>query len=384
MRDIAFALRYERSLSMKTSTLAAIAASVCIAGPAIGTPVIMEWCTVGNAGNAAHFSTGRGAVAYEYRISAHEVTNSQYAAFLNSVAASDPHGLFALNMEIQPRGGIIRSGTDGNYTYSVRTNMGDKPVNYVSWWDAARMANWMTNGQGLNGSSGDTETGVYTFDGTNSISAITRDLSNPNQVFIPTEDEWYKAAYHQPFEQGGLAHDYWLFATQTQSPPGLPVATSTGDVANPSQFTANYAFGADWNGVNGNVTTVGSAGSTTFYGAFDMNGNLWEWCETRLGTTTSRMQRGGSWGSDWGQMQSTHWQWLNPSLQSDGWGFRLASNVPNCSADVDGSGTVDLGDLNAVLANFGQTTSTGDTNGDGVVDLTDLNSVLAGFGEACP
>jgi hypothetical protein len=95
----------------------------------------------------------------------------------------------------------------------VKANMGDKPVNYVSWYDAARMSNWMTNGQG----SGGTESGVYTFDGVDSISGITRDLSNPNQVFIPNEDEWYKAAYHQPFAQGGDADDYWLYATQSNS-----------------------------------------------------------------------------------------------------------------------------------------------------------------------
>jgi len=35
--------------------------------------------------------------------------------------------------------------------------MSDKPVNYVSWFDAARFSNWMTNGQ----TSGGTETGVY-------------------------------------------------------------------------------------------------------------------------------------------------------------------------------------------------------------------------------
>jgi hypothetical protein len=107
--------------------------------------------------------------------------------------------------------------------------MGDKPVNYTSWYDAARFSNWMTNGQG----SGGTESGVYTFDGVDSISAITRDLNNPNQVFIPTEDEWYKAAYHQPAAQGGDSDDYWLYATQSNSVPTIASATSTGDVANP-------------------------------------------------------------------------------------------------------------------------------------------------------
>lgn len=58
--------------------------------------------------------------------------------------------------------------------------------------------------------------------------------------------------------------------------------------------------------------------------------------------------------------------------------------TPDCPADVNDSGSVDLGDLNIVLASFGQTTSNGDTNNDGVVDLADLNAVLANFGNACP
>ncbi|XHC26799.1 MAG: GC-type dockerin domain-anchored protein [Phycisphaerales bacterium] len=57
---------------------------------------------------------------------------------------------------------------------------------------------------------------------------------------------------------------------------------------------------------------------------------------------------------------------------------------PDCPADVDGSGTVDLADLNLVLGSFGQTTDSGDTNGDGVVDLADLNAILGAFGQACP
>ena len=270
--------RFARSAAL---LLTAAAAST------VSAQVNMAWSTVGNAGNAPDPTTGFGSVGYDYRIGTYEVTNSQYAAFLNSVAASDPNGLYNTSMGANARGGITRSGSDGSYTYSVRENFGDKPVNYVSWFDAARMSNWMTNGQG----SGGTESGVYTFDGVTSISGITRDLSNPNQLFLPTENEWYKAAYHQPAAQGGDADNYWLYATQSNSVPTVASATSTGDVANPGQDVVNYQQGADWNGQDGNVTTVGSAGSTSFYGAFDMNGNVWEWNETLIGSF--RGLRGG-------------------------------------------------------------------------------------------
>jgi formylglycine-generating enzyme required for sulfatase activity len=305
-------------------TLAAAAASFVVASAALASPVTMDWSTVGNAGNAADPTTGFGSVGYEYRIGTYEVTNAQYAAFLNAVAASDPNGLYSTNMGSNGRGGIIRSGTDGSYTYSVKANMGDKPVNYVSWYDAARMANWMTNGQG----SGGTEFGVYTFDGVNSISAITRDLSNPSQVFLPTEDEWYKAAYHQPATLGGDSDDYWLYATQSNSAPTIATATSIGDIANPGQSVANYLNGADWNGLNGNVTTVGSAGSTSYYGAFDMNGNVWEWNETSNTSGSGRGVRGGAFASGAGPLWSSGRFFIDPSFESSSDGFRLASPIP--------------------------------------------------------
>ena len=304
-------------------TVAAIAAVTGLGASVASAFITMDWSTVGNAGNAADPTTGFGSVAYEYRIGTYEVTNSQYAAFLNAVAASDPNGLYNTSMGTNARGGITRSGSDGSYTYSVKANMGDKPVNYVSWYDAARMSNWMTNGQG----SGGTEFGVYTFDGVTSISGITRDLSNPNQVFIPTEDEWYKAAYHQPAAQGGDADDYWLYATQSNSVPTVATATSTGDVANPGQSVVNYQSGAVWNGQNGNVTTVGSAGNTSFYGAFDMNGNVWEWNETLIGS--SRGLRGGSFNVGFeGVLRSSNRNFSFPTSESNDFGFRLASPVP--------------------------------------------------------
>lgn len=60
-----------------------------------------------------------------------------------------------------------------------------------------------------------------------------------------------------------------------------------------------------------------------------------------------------------------------------------AASSPPCDGDVNGDGSVNLADLNLVLANFGATTPNGDANGDGVVNLADLNLVLANFGTDC-
>ncbi len=176
----------------------ALALAVGISSSAMAT-VTIDWVTVGNPGKLAQSSDNRnhsfgagdglGNVDYTYQIGQYMVTNTQYAAFLNAAAKSDPYGLYNTQMNSSTQGGITRSGSDGSYTYTVKAGMGNKPVLFVSWFDAARMANWMHNGQG----SGSTETGAYTLNG------ATSGIFNKNvgaTVWIPTEDEWFKAAYY--------------------------------------------------------------------------------------------------------------------------------------------------------------------------------------------
>lgn len=291
-----------------TSLLAASSASAAIT---------IDTVLVGDAGNA-NDTTGFGGVSYDYHIGTHEVTNAQYASFLNAAAASDPNGLYNTNMGSDARGGISRSGTDGSYSYSTKANMADKPVNYVSFWDAARFTNWLT--------SGDTEDGVYelTSSGIN-INTITRDTTawNAGGVAIASENEWYKAAYYDG--SGG----YYDYPTQSNSAPTVATANSTGDISNPGTNVANYASGADWNSQNGNVTTVGSAGagSASHYGTFDQGGNVWEWNDEIL-FTSDRGLRGGSFGSNANALQSSNRNFGNPAGGSADLGFRVSSLAP--------------------------------------------------------
>jgi hypothetical protein len=100
-------------------------------------------------------------VAYAYQIGKHEVTNSQYGAFLNAKGASNSGAIYNSSMTST---GITQTGSSGNFSYSVTSGFENKPVVYVSWFDAARFANWMMNGQGSN----DMETGAYTLNGATS------------------------------------------------------------------------------------------------------------------------------------------------------------------------------------------------------------------------
>jgi formylglycine-generating enzyme required for sulfatase activity len=326
--------------------VAAITASASVVSASI---VTFDWATVGNVGNPADPSNsdavpGIGSVSYEYRIATTEVTNAQYVEFLNSVdaAGTNPNAIYNNMMSSDARGGIsFSAGAASGSKYAVKANMGNKPVNLVSYFDSMRFVNWLENGQ----IAGGTESGVYTIS-----DGIAETRASGAQFFIPSENEWYKAAYHEPAAQGGDSDNYWTFATGSNTLPIVASATATGDIANPGANVANYAFGAFWNSRVGNVTTVGSAGplSTSFYGTFDQSGNVFEWNEglvtvdpEKIGantrgdvTGTFRVFRGGSWDYDLtgNSLRSSFRSYTVPLDEDVNGGFRVASSVPEpCS-----------------------------------------------------
>ncbi len=322
----------------------ALSVACCASAPLslFAADIVIPTVPVGDPGNLADLSPGgtitddpRGAVSYHYRIGTTEVTNAQYAAFLNLKAKSDPLGLYTAQMDvtISRYGGITRTGTPGNYSYAPRANMADKPVSNIPWPSVLRFVNWLNNGQG----DSDTETGAYTLIGNGPIPAnldtITR---NPGaKWFLPNGDEWYKAAYYQPASKGGDFDGYWLYATGSNIAPTAALADAVGNVSNPGANVATYGFNSDWGGVNGAMTTVGTAGNTSYYGTYDQTGNVSEWVEDwapedpvfygpRRGTF------GGSSFSDANYLRSFFYNDAQSALYSPRIGFRVAT-VPEPS-----------------------------------------------------
>jgi formylglycine-generating enzyme len=292
--------------------VAAIVASAVVAQAVVN----IETVPVGNAGNA-NDSTGYGGVAYGYRMGKYEVTNSQYCEFLNSRAATDTYGLYSTPMSNDARGGINRSGNSGSYTYAARLGYENVPVVYVSWYDTIRFANWLQNGQGITG-TGDTESGTYeiTGGGYNSGTvavpdAATRATWTTRHWVLPSEDEWYKAAYHQPSGRGGDTDNYWLYPTATNSAPHSDNPASLDYPTNSANFYRDdlVANGYDDGyAVTGSTTYVSTQNyltnvgaytqSASYYGTFDQGGNVWEWNEADFfGNGLSRGVRGGDWAN---------------------------------------------------------------------------------------
>ncbi len=235
-------------------------------------------------------STTFGAVSYPYAISKFELTNQQYVDFLYAVAASDPNELYNFEMGLEEppfpfHGGIVQEGTAGSFTYRVVPGRANKPVNYVGWYDALRFANWLHNGRptGPQGSA-TTEDVAYTitFAGilANSI------VRNPGaQYFVPTENEWYKAAYYR-----AATATYFDYPTSSDSISTCDAPTSLSNRANCDGPGSNPAD-ADVD----DLTDVGSfTGSLSPYLTADQAGNLWEWTEQIGSTASTRFVRGES------------------------------------------------------------------------------------------
>lgn len=169
--------------------------------------------------------------------------------------------------------------SDGRALYWVHPKFFNKPVNFVSWLSGARFVNWLENGQPGGGQvEGVTETGSYDLAHTNFPMKNVR-RSPLAHWAIPSYSEWQKAAYYDPTRE---PYPYWHYASRTDTFPLYSQATEWGDLASPGYGVCNYYQAANWNSsTKGNLTTVGSAGlsSATFFGAFDMNGNVAEFIE---------------------------------------------------------------------------------------------------------
>ena len=215
---------------------------------------------------ATNPTSGYGIVNNDYRMGTYEITNDQWTKFVNE------HG--------KPNG--TPTGAYDSDTYWGGTNV---PTNNVSWYEAAQFVNWLNTSSGKSAAykfTGDIHTSNYTL-GVWSASDAGYNAANPYRnsnafYFLPTENEWVKAAY-------------W-------NGKSLQTYATVGDVA-PTQAGWNFydnGYATDpygpWN--------VGS-GSEELNGTFDMMGNVWEWMESPYysGDYTSgslRGLRGGAYG----------------------------------------------------------------------------------------
>jgi formylglycine-generating enzyme len=310
-------------------------ALVALVNATVQAAVTIDMVTVGNAGNAPDIrvmrdgTTGYGSVNHTYNISKCEITAGQYTEFLNAVAAaSDPYGLYQSSMAAGVYGSkITKSGSI--YTATLP----NEPANYVSWGDVARFCNWLCNGQpsGVEG-PGTTETGAYALNGGTSSAALAAVTRTPGAAYwIPTENEWYKAAYYDPNYGGPGVGGYWSFPTKSWQVPTNKYPSSSTNNVNYSIYDGEFVYTL---GVSPWTTPVGSfANSLSAYGTLDQGGNVWEWNEAVISAYgyLYRGIRGGGF-DDYGSVtpRCDFRGGYDPVMEYNWNGFRVAS-VPEPS-----------------------------------------------------
>jgi len=308
----------------------------------------MEWVTVGHPGNTPDTLVGSadplGAVSDAFLISRYEVTNRQYAEFLNAVdpEAQNLLGLHHFGMEAPQAGGgiTINFSNASGEKYVLIAGFEEKPVVFASWYSTIRFVNWMNNGQGAS----DTETGAYEIEGETPIPSNFDTIHRTaNAVFfLPNKDEWYKAGYFN----GSRYFDYPASSDELitcSHPTDAPNSANCGRII----------------GLNA-LTVIGSyPGSTSPYGTYDQAGNAYEWVENAFHGGTYHVAMGGSFSST----QSVQYTGAYRALfgdQSSQLGFRIGRAIGDhqcissleqalldlavATADIDNDGIRDTAD----------------------------------------
>jgi len=366
--------------------------------------ITFDWATVGNAGNAADTrvmtkcpstscsgdgTSGYGAVGYTYQIAKQHVTVSQYALFLNTVDPAGTNQLSLYNSRMETffhpvsflptpaySGGItFNSAAPSGTKYAAKGGEGNFPATHISWVSAARFVNWLSNGQGTSG----TESGVYNELPVNSNSPIPARVAGAS-IFLPTEDEFYKAAYYNPTLNGGVG-GYTEFGVGNSAPivsgpsGGATSANTavTDGVKGPNGDTYWQTGGLAFDDSLNYRTGVGAySAATSYYGLHDVDGNAYQWLETsrpnRFNTAQSLpLFRGGSWfhdveGSGASYRNTQFFAAGSSSVSSNYHGFRIARLAPVTAlpGDFNGDGQVNAADYTVWRDGLGSTYAAAD------------------------
>lgn len=258
----------------------------------------IEFVTIGNPGNVADTSgdpNPAGFVYYPYRIGKYEISEE----IINKANA-----LGALGITHDNRGA-------------------NKPATSISWWEAAKIVNW------LNTSTGGMPAYKFDADGNFQLWQPGDPGYDPYNLYrnslalyvLPTVNEFYKAAFFDP-----VANTYYDYPTGSNSKPdGIDSMTD-------SQFDLVFAEGSFTGPRN-----VDDVGLLSPYGTAGQGGNVWEWLENaRFGENDStdklRGVRNGAYHNVSSYVSAAHYGWNEPAKEHVDVGLRVVFVVPEPSS----------------------------------------------------
>ncbi len=287
-------IRHITTLALITLIGCATAAHADTFG-SLGNTFDIDFVTIGNAGNAddtTGFPNPAGKVDSTYRMGQFEISEDM----------------------------INKANAQSSLSITHDNRGANKPATSISWLEAAQFVNW------LNTDSGSTP--AYKFNGGNFELWAPVDAGyNPNNLFrnsnakyfLPSVDEWYKAAYYDP-----ITDVYYDYPTGSDTPPTL-VASGTG--SGTAVYFQAFATGP---------TDITQAGGLSPYGTMGQGGNVWEWDETDFdlvndSSSSIRGIGGGGWFGDSINLLSSTRVYGDPTIEIFYIGFRVAS-IPEPSS----------------------------------------------------
>jgi formylglycine-generating enzyme required for sulfatase activity len=250
----------------------------------------IDFTTIGNPGNAAD-TTGYGAVGYTYRIGTYAISQNQ----INAATASG-----------------LANVTAGRWS-------GDQPAANMTWYESAAFVNWLNTSKGFqpaynltwSGSTWSMALWTVSDSGYNPSNLYRNSLA---KYFLPSENEFYKAAYGKSDGSG-----YYLYPTASDS---APTAVSSGTAAGTAVYNQSFGQGP---------ASVYQAGGTNSYGTMGQGGNVYQWEESSFSgnnssPTADRVTRGGNWSTSYLPVLQSSWRnSQTPSASFQDVGFRVAS-----------------------------------------------------------
>ncbi len=263
-----------------------------------GNEFTIDFANIGNAGNVAD-TTGYGAVPYEYRVGKYEITQD---AITKATASG------------------MSNVTAGPWT-------GNQPAANISWYEAAAFVNFLntnsakTAAYDLTFSNGSWSMALWSSEQAWTAGGTNLYRNKDAFYFLPSENEWYKAAYYNP---GGS--NYFLYPTASSS---VPTAVASGTNAGTAVYDQPFEQGP---------AGVDVAGALSPYGTMGQGGNVWEWNESAFDGSNSlssetRAIRGGDWFPTELNLRSSLRNVDFPTIENANIGFRVAS-VPEPSTYV--------------------------------------------------
>lgn len=225
---------------------------------------------------------------------------------------------------------------------SVYTRGAHKPATDISWYEAARFVNWLNEEAGYShaykfalqpGDAG------YSSEATIELWQPGEAGYDPNNLyrnstayyFLPSEDEWYKAAYYS-----GSGATYYDYATGSNT---IPAPVASGTASGTEVYNQSFTVGP---------ADIDQAGGLSPYGTMGQGGNVSEWYEGAFdgdnsSATKNRGIRGSSWyGAESYLRSSERGSEFPAAVGFDGLGFRVASAPEPSAALLMGTGLAAL------------------------------------------